>query len=463
VRLPAGFKASQLRLRQGLTGGFTKLAGPCLREEKARGRHRGPLCEETEDTLKSAGISWGRKEAKTLTGESVFTDHVRALAGREPLNTRRLEQLWSALRAALRSELKRRGLWETPPAYLGIYGWETWEARGAGARKETALEELLAECYSYIFVLRLRSLQAQLKLKENIDGLVFLNIRHFLHERQKEHDPLGSQVFQVLQSAVRAAVAEGDLYVLQGDERIRNHTVLSASPSGSALEPTREGLATLVARWNDELLPDLVTLRGHRQEEVVRRLRERLPELGREGFATFRFKDLVDPLKADVRARWAALLDQSQGEAVPRTGEEPPGNRARLVPPDTQVEERQLFRKLVDCVMTSLRRLDINEKTRDYLSTLWNFVRLQASEGEQPGTPASRLDQVLEEAEGEERPSLRRLAEQLRIPRERLPGLYETLGDLLERCRAANSGRTAVKSLLGEFMFRDGKGGPDAH
>ncbi len=327
------------------------------------------------DTLKIAGISWGRKETKTSTGESVFTDHVRALARREPLDTRRLEQLWSALRAALRSELKRRGLWETPPVYLGIYGWETWEA---GGRKETALEELLAECYSYIFVLRLRSLEAQLKLKENIDGLIFLNIRHFLHERQKEHDPLGSQVFQVLQSAVRTAVAEKDLYVLQGDERIRNHTVLSASPSGSALEPAREGLAALVDRWNDELLPDLVTLRGHRQEEVVRRLRERLPELGREGFVTFRFKDLVDPLKADVRARWAAILDQFQGEAVPQIGEEPRGTRARLVPPDNQVEERQLFRKLVDCVMTSLRRLDINEKTRDYLSTLWNFVRLQA-------------------------------------------------------------------------------------
>ncbi len=418
-----------------------------------------------EATLKIAGISWGRKETKTSTGESVFTDHVRALAVREPLDTRRLEQLWSALRAALRSELKRRGLWETPPVYLGIYGWETWEA---GGRRETALEELLAECYSYIFVLRLRSLEAQLKLKENIDGLIFLNIRHFLHERQKEHDPLGSQVFQVLQSAVRKAVAEGDLYVLQGDERIRNQTVLSASPRGSALEPAREGLAPLVARWNDELLPDLVTLRGRGQEEVVRRLCERLPELGSAGFATFRFKELVDPLKADVRARWAAILDQSEGEAVPQAGEEPRGNRARVVPPDHQVEERQLFRKLVDCVMTSLRRLDINERTREYLSTLWNFVRLQASEGEEPWTPAFRLDQLLEEAGGEERPSLRRLAEQLRIPRERLPGLYETLGDLLERCRAANSGRTAVRSLLGKSNleksdFRNRKAGPDAH
>jgi hypothetical protein len=416
-----------------------------------------------EDTLKIAGISWGRKDTKTLAEESVFTDHVRSLAGRELLDARRLERLWDALRAALRSELKRRGLWETPPAYLGIYGWETWDARGKGGMRETALEELLAECYSYTFVLRLRSLQAQLKLKANVDGLIFLDIRHFLYERQREHDPLGSQVFQILQSAVRMAVAEGDLHVLEGDARVRNSTVLSVSPGASPREPAREGLAPLVARWNDELLPDLVTLRGHRQEEVVRRLRERLPELGREGFAVFRFKDLVDPMKADVRARWAAILGQSEVEVASQIGEEQRGTLVRLVPPDTQVEECQFFRKLVDCVMTSLRRLDINEKTRDYLSTLWNFVRLQASEEDALAAPASRLGQLLREAEDDERPSLRRLAEELRIPRERLPGLYETLGDLLERCRAANSGRTAVTSLVDKFVFRDGKGGPGAH
>jgi hypothetical protein len=210
---------------------------------------------------------------------------------------------------------------------------------------------------------------------------------------------------------------------------------------------SREEIAALVPSWNDDLLPDLVTLRGQRQEEVVRRLRERLPDLRREGFAAFSFKDLIGPLKVDVRKRWVAILDQSQGEAVPQDDGEEGRSRVRVVSPDQQVEERQLFRWLVDCVLTGLKNLDTGEKTREYLMTLWQFVRLQASEGEGIVAPDSRLGQLLREARDEERLSMRRLAEQLRIPRERLPGLYEILRSLLERCRAANTGRIAVRSF----------------
>jgi hypothetical protein len=406
--------------------------------------------------LKIAGISWGRKETRSpVEAPGPFTEHVRMLTGEEPLDAGRLEPLWAALRRSLRAELKRRGLWESPPAYLGIYGGEGWETPGGSG--EEALEELLAECYTFIFVLRLRSLEAQLAVKPNVDGLVFLNIRHFLHERQKEHDPVGSQVFEVLRSAVRGALAAGELHRIAGDERVRNDTVLSFSAGAATPPPVLEGVGALVARWNDELLPDLVTLRGQRQEEVVRRLRERLPDLRREGFEAFRFKDLVDPLKADVRTRWAAILDQSQGEAAPQIGEEERRERVRLAPPDLRFEERELFRRLIDCVLASLRRLDVSEKTRGYLTTLWQFVRVQASEGERLEPRATGLDRWLRDAADEERPSLRRLADQLHIPRERLPGLYEMLGDLLQRCRALHSGGGAATFL------KDGRAGSNAH
>ncbi len=380
----------------------------------------------------------------------VFTLHVRELGTGKPLDSRQFETLWTALRAALRGELKRRGLWDSPPAYLGVYGSGNWETADVGKAHESALEELLVECYSYIFITRLRSLQAQLVVKSNIEGLVFLNIRHFLHERQKQHDPIGSQVFEVLQSAVRTAIEEGELRVLSGDDKVRNDTVLGFLEGMELPEQGRGEIPSLVARWNDELLPDLVTLRGRREEEIVQRLRERLSDLEREGIYTFRFKDLVDPLKADVRARGAAILDLAFGESAPeREGE---GTVVRLTGPDMGIEERELFHKLVDCVLSSLERLKADEKTRRYLAVLWQFVRVQASEGVETET-VSRLDRALGvemEATDEERPSLRKLAEQLRIPRERLPVLYGTLGDLLERCRAANSGKTAVTSLKGK-------------
>ncbi|HEV2845579.1 MAG TPA: hypothetical protein VG477_12080 [Thermoanaerobaculia bacterium] len=336
----------------------------------------------------------------------------------------RLAAAREALRAALRGELRRRGLWASPPAWLGIYGFESWEG---------ALEELVAEAYAFIFVDRLRPLRAQLEVKPNIDGLVFLNLRHFLHERQKEHDPLGSQVFEVLQSAVRSAVAAGDLYVLTGDPRVRNETILGFHPGAEPVSPEHADLPFLVARWNDDLLPDLVTLRGRRQEEVVQRVRERLSDLRGEGFEAFRFKDLIDPLKADVRARWGALLDHEAGDAA-LEGEDGDILRVRLTRPDTGYEDRQLFRKLVACVLDAIGRLNVNDKTKGYLTTLWQFLRIDAIAGPDEG----RLSQ-------------RRIGEHLRIPRERLPELYDTLRRLVEPCRAANSGKLSVTSLQGGY------------
>ncbi|HYH45094.1 MAG TPA: hypothetical protein VEG34_05365, partial [Thermoanaerobaculia bacterium] len=64
-------------------------------------------------------------------GGRIFTAHIRRLAqpegsgpgGLDPAGDRRaFEEAWSALRAALCSELRKRGLWEGPPAYLGVYG-----------------------------------------------------------------------------------------------------------------------------------------------------------------------------------------------------------------------------------------------------------------------------------------------------------------------------------------------------
>ncbi len=364
---------------------------------------------------------------------------------------------------ALKGELKRRGLWESPPSYLGVFGSASWEAGGGPwGEKDGALDELLAECYAYIFVDRLRGLQAQLKVKPNIDGLIALNVRHFLHERQKENDPIGSQVFEILKAAVQMAAGQGELLVVKGDDRIRNDTVLAFRQGVEPVTADREKLPALVALWNDDLLPDLVTLRGRRQEEVVLRLRQRLPDLRAEGIEAFRFKDLVDPLKADVRARWAALLDHSQGDQIPRAVGEGRGEPVRLVRPDTRVEERQVFRKLVDCVLTGIRKWDANEKTRGYLQTLWQFLRVQTSEGVEANPRA--LGAALSEEFSDELPSHRKLAEQLRIPRERLAGLFEILRDLLADCQTAISGKIAVSpSLEGESARRDRRHRPDDH
>jgi len=353
----------------------------------------------------------GRREETAAA--RVFTDFVRRLKpGVEP-DPVRLAAVREILRGALTGELRRRGLWNAPPEYLGVYGRDSWE---------DGLEELLADCYTFIFVDRLRSLLAQLEVKENVDGLVFLDVRHFLHGRQKERDPLGAQVFEVCQSAVRAAVAAGELHVLAGDPRVRNETVLGFRPDAEPKAPMSAGLRSLAARWNEELLPDLVTLRGRRQPDVVQRLRERLADLRVEGIEVFRFKELIDPLKADARARWAALFDQASGETAVERVEDDTLQAVRLVRPDTSFEETQLFRRLVACVLEGIERLDVREATREYLSAFWQFLRAQAMTG-----PEGRL-------------SDRRLEELLGIPRDRFKELRRILGRLLERCRASFQG-----------------------
>jgi hypothetical protein len=354
------------------------------------------------------------------------------------------QEVLKELRRALRAEIQKRGLWEAPPSHLGVYGWRRWDQGPEGG----ALDELLAECYSFIFMARLRSLQAQLLAKPNIDGLVFLNIRHFLHERQKEHDPLGAQVFEVLQAAIRAAVASSELYILAGDEKIRNDTVLGFEPGTDPATSLQSELHGVAARWSDELLPDLVTLRGRRQEEIVERLRGRLGDLREDGKTVFRFKDLIDPLKAHVRAWCASVLEHGEGDlAIERREGEPP-RRLQVVAPDERLEERQAFRRLVECVLERLAGLEVSDGTRRYLETLWQLVRFQAqeaAEGPLTGMDVASLERLAEE----ERPSHRKIAEALQIPRERLRELYATLGELLSGCRALQSRRAGAMSWPG--------------
>ena len=141
----------------------------------------------------------------------IFTDYVRSLdAGIEP-TAEDFDAVWGKLHDALRSEMIKRSVWSAPPSYLGICGWNSWSA-------QEALEELLSDCYNFIFVRRLPGLEALLEIQENIEGLVFRNIRHFLFEKQKRHDPVGYRVFRVLRTAARQSLAAGVLHVLAGDE-----------------------------------------------------------------------------------------------------------------------------------------------------------------------------------------------------------------------------------------------------
>lgn len=379
-----------------------------------------------------------RARSRSGGRERIFTAYVRSLApGAEP-DREAFVRVFRTLAGVLRKELERRGLWRAPPSFLGVYGWASWDEPGA-------LEDLTSACYGYTFVDRLRALRAQLEVKPNVDGLVFRNVRNFLFDRQRRHDPLGYRAWEVVRAAVEEALADGALHLVADGPPVDDDTVLAVHPGVTVTpgeedpaEAARRGAAVrgLVAQWTSELLPELVTARGRKRDAVAAALAARLPALAGEGVEVFRFRELLRPLRADLRECWAAMLWQAKGDLTPRHDVEARGATAagggdeeddvgfvrvlrlsRPPPaPDRQVAERQSARRLTDCVSSAVEEADLDRRTRGYLETLWSFLRTCV-------------------ADDEPVPSQRRMSDVLGIPRDRFRQLFGHLEEMVRRCR----------------------------
>jgi len=376
------------------------------------------------------------------TRPSVFTAFVRSQRGAETPNADLLHDAWNGLQAALGGELKRRGLWHNPPCYLGVYGYERWDAEETVGdpmshawcytrAPQSALAELVTDCWDYIFSDRMQSLKRHLEDKENIDGLVLRNVKNFLHERQREHDPVGFRVFEQLKGALEDAVSRKSLHILGGDPRIRNNTVLGFEPPAGELRLPALDLGPIVVRWNDELLPGLVTAKGRQEAAVLERLEQLLLELPRHGIPCFRFKDLVDPLKSDARRRWAAFLAREDAAGTVECARDQI-QVLRHALPECAVESRQSFEHLTRSVSAAIDRLEVDPRTRGYLATLWSY--LQHRNGGRP-EGAESIASTEDETTADGLPSYRQLSQRLQIPRERLPMLFTTLQQLVSRYR----------------------------
>ena len=343
--------------------------------------------------------------------KSAFTDYVRSLEPGSELYSPTFDAAWIKLRDALIGELKNRSLWSTPPYFLGVSAGGSWS-------EPEALEELLVDCFMSVFVQRLETLKALLEKMENIEGLVFRNIRNFLYDTQKRHNPLSFRVFEALRQAIRRLIEARTLYVLAGDPKVRNATVLGFEPWNDSADIASRDLTEQVRTWSDDLLPQLVTATPKQLEDVVERLCAHLESLEAQGVETFRFGDVVRPLKSDVRNRWHAIWQQLEGETVIEGGDEDLVRIARLARPDPGLEQRQAFKQLLSCMAEALPRLGKTRKTREHLQKLWSFLTCYATESDQDAMPSHR-----------------RLAEMLDIPRYRFPELYETLGFEVRKCR----------------------------
>ena len=270
--------------------------------ERPQGEARATKAEPPKDLEDDLGT-------RVVAGP--FTRYVQDWEpGREPEPVL-ASAMWSAFGRVVRQELRRRSLSQTSPQWLGIYGFRGWwEVTGRGG----PFEDLLAEAYRYVFVDRFAALKAQTRAKANIEGVVLASVRNFLHDRQgctTVSAPACSRCCPSRCAAPWRAGISPSSPAPRRSEAPRSWRSAGGTPPS---RPRPETLATIVRQWNDELLPDLVTASRADKRRLIEELTSRLAELELAGVTAFRFGDLITPLKADVRERWAALLAPAEEE-----------------------------------------------------------------------------------------------------------------------------------------------------
>jgi hypothetical protein len=331
-----------------------------------------------------------------------FSELLRRLKSDERLvddDPELFQVLLVSLKRALIYEMRRRGLWWAPPRYLGLVG-SSW-------RDPEVFDELLAGAYEFVFVRRLPSLLDKLEVGTSVDGMVFFYLGKFLLEAQRSSDPLGARLYCIVEKAIRHLLESRRLFLLDGDPNLRTGTVLAFSPWLSVAACGRgEQLAERVVSWNDEFLPDLVT--SHHHGPLAERLAEAMAALPEEGVEIFRFEDLFEPLKNDVRRRWTKIAE----EEVDLAGAPPEG-----------YEARRRFQDLLRCTAEGIGSLNATQRTREHLDRLWIYYRHWVVE---TGGSANAVDEL---------PPDVHLGKLLSIPRTRLPGLREMLGQVVKSCQ----------------------------
>ncbi len=389
-----------------------------------------------------------------------FSDFICSLRTGEEPSVQSFDAFLSKLRPALLRQVLWRGLWDRPPRYLGVVG-ASWADPGAK-------DELLADFCEFM-VRRLPGLWKRCAEESNIDYLVYINIRNFIHETQEKHDPVGSRIYKILKSTVKKAIQKENLYLLTSDSQIRSNQEIDGGIDEERDQKTKEtisygsilgftaqsdlrnaqavDLAQKVEVWRAELLPDLVT--DYQYTGVALRLEACIDGLRDQDVESFRFGDLMDCLRAQAREWFASAQHSSEG---PSAREDTDDENPRLVPiagPDTGIEGRDFLYKLRRCVIAGVEKLE-ETRTRGYLLKLWLFLHSWAAESAETGeTPG------FDGLEGDKLPSAKKLGEMIGVPRNRIPGLKETLTHLVRDCHSALSGKVPVREKDKEFVRRE--------
>ncbi len=360
----------------------------------------------------------------------IFSDLVARLGSdHESLGLEDYDESREHLRALLVVEMRKRMLWRSPPVYLGVHA-KTWSDEGA-------LDELVFDAYNYIFVHRLPGLIRQRQVRSNIRPMVRRNVKNFLTDRQRKNDPLGYRLFGRLRAAVTRCLERGRLFLRGGNDEDEQAEDDKPPPVGNdTLLSFRRGLIEIarallfdvpVRRWNDDLLPELVNAEGRSVPKVVGRLADHVNTLPDDDIEAFRFGDLINALKQDVRKRWHGLW---RVDVDPRLDGEGPEAPAVLVTEAVEeVEPHWLRRRDLALARVDETIQEVSDPAdREQLWKIWIYLK------------STRLEAGGDDADVRF-PSASKIERATGVPRKRVPKLLERLHQLVEDC-LRRAGRT---------------------
>ena len=119
----------------------------------------------------------------------IFTRHVTESRNQD------IDQVLADLAPILRQQLRKRGIYDSSPAFLDYSEYKSW--------KDTeAFKTLLFECYGFCFCEKLEAMRNYLKENTTIDALVVRNVKNFIHDRQSRRDPIGYRTYRNCRKAI---------------------------------------------------------------------------------------------------------------------------------------------------------------------------------------------------------------------------------------------------------------------
>lgn len=318
-------------------------------------------------------------------------------------------EFWKAFRRRLFWEIRRRGLASSSPRLLGFPTWPKWS--------HEAVEELAHDCYEWAICRRIRALKSRVGDPPAVETLVRFNIRNFVTSRQRQFDPVGYRIFEILRSVLAAMVANGDLLAPgpSGGKKIDNKTLFGWTTDISEVTIPRSLIEQIVGHWSGEFLLDALGRKGEGQRRLTQQLQDRIQRLRKAGISLFAFKDLADPIKKEARSRWRDLDAQRLGI----TAWEGNDQDALLVPvaqPENLLS-RIAFGQLTNCLRNRARALDPEDKDRGTLESLIQLLSVSALDPNQEAAPSQRG-----------------VAGKLGISRDRLARLYRRLQEWVRDC-----------------------------